>query len=117
MTALLALGAFLAARQGALAQPFPAQGDDTVLSVGQFLIVVNPQFTNLMAGYPNYNASTHVLVSPALIDYTTDIARSGAILAGSFNDYNGVPCGGAGTIIGQSQLVVQPGGLEPDDTR
>ena len=34
--------------------------------MGQFSIVVAKNFQGMMNGYPNYNASTHILVSPVL---------------------------------------------------
>ncbi len=52
----------------------------------------------MMAGppvYPNYNATTHILLSPVLYDPATVIGLSGVILAGSVGDINGVPVGTA----------------------
>ena len=74
----------------------------------------------MMAGppvYPNYNATTHILLSPVLYDPATVIGLSGVILAGSVGDINGVPVGTSRHNVGQSQLVLQPAGLEPVGTR
>jgi hypothetical protein len=116
MSALFTLVAFFAALQGALAQ-FPGKGDDSTQSLGQFNIIVNPTFQGMMAGYPGYSPSTHIFTSPVLFDATTDIGRSVALHVGDPSDITGVPVGGANVNIGQSLLVVEPGGLEPVGTR
>jgi hypothetical protein len=96
---------------------FPAQGDDNTTSLGQFNILVNPAFQPLMAGYPGYSASAHVLTSPTLYDPGTVIGRSSPLLDGSASDAAGVPVGSVGTIVGDSSLSVVPGGLGPVNTR
>ena len=96
---------------------FPTQGDDNTQSLGQFNVLVNPAFQPMMAGYPGYSATTHVLTSPTLFDPATIIGRSTPLLDGSASDAAGVPVGSAGTIVGDSSFSVQPGGLGPVNTR
>jgi hypothetical protein len=116
IAAVFTLAVFLGARQGALAQ-FPPRGDDLTQSLGQFNIVINPTFQPLMAGYPGYSASTHILTSPVLYDGATIIGRSDPLHRGSAVDTGGVLVGSAGTSVSDSLLVVEPGGLEPAGTR
>ena len=66
MLALFTLAVFLGARQGALAQFPSTAGNDLTPSMGQFSIVVAKNFQPMMVGYPSYNSSTHILVSPVL---------------------------------------------------
>jgi hypothetical protein len=115
MLAVLKLAMFHHTSPAATAS-FPAQGDDLTQSLGQFQIAVNPAFQSLMTGYPGYNSATKVLTSPILYDPTTVIGRSSPLLDGSPGDA-GVPVGSAGTIVGASNLVVQPGGFGPANTR
>jgi hypothetical protein len=118
LSVLFTLTIFLSARQGRGAPSgFPTQGDDNTQSLGQYTIIVNPSFQAMMAGYPGYNTSTKTLLSPVLFDANTIIGRSSPLLVGSAADINGVPCGSANIIVGQSNLLVQPGGLEPIGTR
>ena len=114
--ALLAMASFVVLTFCAQAQ-FPARGDDTTQSLGQFRIVVNPAFQGLMVGYPGYSATTKRLTSPLLYDPSTIIGRSDPLLDGSGNDAAGVAVGSAGTIISDSSLSVQPAGLGPVGTR
>ena len=96
---------------------FPPQGDDVTPSLGQMKILIAPNFQAMMTGNPNYNSSTHIFTSPLLYDPVTVIGRSSVLLDGSAGDGTGVPTGSAGTVISQSNLIVQPGGLEPAGTR
>src|ERR1035438_5134587 len=97
--------------------PFPVQGDDVTPSLGQMKILIAPNFQAMMNGNLNYNSSTHIFTSPLLYDPVTLIGRSRALLAGRPSGGTGAPTGSAGTLIGQTNLIVQPGGLEPAGTR
>lgn len=123
MCAVFTLTIILGARQGAFAQTFGPgviATNDLTQSLGQFSIIINPAFQAMMAGgggYPNYNATTHVLTSPVLYDGATIVGRSAPLQAGSTGDINGVPVGVAGVIISNAMMTVQPAGLEPAGTR
>jgi hypothetical protein len=116
MAAWLTLGVCLALRQSAFAQ-FPALGDDNTQSLGQFRILVFTNFQAMMVGNPNYSAGTHIFTSPVLYDANTIIGRSGPLQDGSAGDIAGVAVGTAGTLISESNLFAQPGGLGPVGTR
>jgi hypothetical protein len=118
--ALFTLAVFLGTSQGAFAQTFGTgviATNDVTQSLGQFNIIVNPTFQGMMTGYPNYSATTHVLISPVLYDQNTIVGRSAPLQVGSAGDLNGVSVGTAGVIISNAMMVVQPGGLEPAGTR
>src|SRR3990172_6956167 len=71
--------AIWSSEQPVAAQTFPAQGDDTMSSLGVFRVVVAPAFRPLLApapptytsGYPGYRSADGRLTSPALIDSMT----------------------------------------------
>jgi ribosomal protein L35AE/L33A len=117
MLALFTLAVFLGARQGALAQFPSTAGNDLTPSMGQFSIVVAKNFQPMMVGYPSYNSSTHILVSPVLQDNNTIIGRSAPLHVGDASDIAGLPVGLFGTNVSQAMLTVLPGGLEPVGTR
>ncbi|HUC85464.1 MAG TPA: hypothetical protein VL970_09755, partial [Candidatus Acidoferrales bacterium] len=65
------------------AAQFPASaGSDTTPSMGVFRILVNADYTNLVApavalnGYPGFHSSDQTLTSPVLLDPSTLIGRS-----------------------------------------
>jgi hypothetical protein len=95
----------------------PLRGDDNVFSLGQFQIVVNPDFQAMMVNYPGYNSTTKQLTSPMLYEAQTIIGRSAALHKGSAQDFSGVLVGTAGVNVSDSMLTVEPGGLEPVGTR
>jgi hypothetical protein len=115
---LVAVGAVAAFASPAQAQ-FPGQGDDpAVPSLGSFRIYVAAPWRNAFAAatYPGYNVITFKLQSPNLSGPTT-IGRSAPHLHGSPAD-GGTPVGLAGTIIGDGNFTVQPGGFQgPAGTR
>lgn len=86
-------------------------GDDIMPSIGQFRIVVQPQFRPLMSGYPGYNGVSR-LNSPLMSDSATRVGRSAAFTHGSSADTSGTAVGTAGTIISDSSFTIVPPGFQ-----
>ena len=107
--------AFLAGSVANLRAQFPAKGDDTNTSLGQFVIAVNPAFQAYLAGVPysGYNAATKRLTSPLLFDPITIIGRSSPFLAGSTNATAGVLVGTTNTLVSAASFSVVPPGFAP----
>jgi hypothetical protein len=87
---------------------FPAQGIDSVTSIGQFTIVIDKNFRSYFPGLPKGGT----FVSPVLQDSNTQIARSNAITEGSFEDKNGVPVGDGNTRVSDWNMRGIPNGFE-----
>lgn len=92
----------------ASAQAFPFAGDDTTTSLGQFRVLVDTPFRDVMKGVTGYDDTTHKFTSPLLYDGATTIGRSNAFIGGSQQDIDGVSVGSAGTIVKQGDYTNVP---------
>jgi hypothetical protein len=104
---------------------FPGRGDDVTPSLGQFNLVVDPHFENVITSNPAYapylsNKGGHLnFTSPILFDPTTTIGRSDPLNGGSAEDTAGVLAGIlAPHLLQDGQFTVRPSFAEgPDGTR
>jgi hypothetical protein len=129
LAALAIIPALLTATPPCLAQSFPPQDDDTTVSMGVFIITVDPAFYPLVnagggfSAYTGYNPLTHQLTSPVLYDGATTIGRSdphprptpfpAPIGAGSwdiingYGDYSLIPALWAGAPLGDHEVLTE----------
>jgi phospholipase C len=105
-SAVLAVLATLLLASGAARADFPAQADDTFVSVGSFRLYVAPTFRALMTGCPGYNPATFRLQTADLSDPATVVGRSNAITEGSAQDASGLVVGTAGTLVKDADIAV-----------
>jgi len=93
---------------------FPPVGDDVAPSMGQFRVVVEPRFWQMMSSYPGFAVvnGVHRLVSPVLNDRNTLIGRSSIHRDGDAGDISGLPVGTAGTIISDANFALSPPGFQ-----
>lgn len=104
---------------------FPGRGDDQTPSLGQFNVVVDPHYEDIVRSNPAYapflsNKGGHLnFTSPILFDPTTTIGRSDPLTAGSAEDTTGVLAGILTTqLLRDDQFTVKPPFAEsPDGTR
>jgi hypothetical protein len=94
---------------------FPARADNSEISIGMVVIVINPLFQGGLAAaaYPGYDAGTKRWTSAMLIDGSSIIGLSDPLVAGSPQDGAGVPVGSAGTVVSDSSFSLLPPGFGP----
>ena len=116
-TAVLgAIALFPSSVQAAVFDTGPA--DDNTSSLGNFRIWVDPDFRDLVAGFPGYDPGTFRLTSPTLYDPSTVIGRSNIHEDGDATDIGGTSVGTAGTIVSDGSFSAVPPGFEgPNGTR
>src|SRR5262245_56952504 len=85
-------------------QTFPPLGDDVTTSLGSFRIQISNTFAGMFNGCHGYNATTHILQSPTLIDQTTVIGRSNVGL--DDGDRSLSPFRRGGAIVGTAEDVI-----------
>jgi hypothetical protein len=124
---LTILGLAVAGLSAAMAvqAQFPGRGDDVTPSLGQFNVVVDPHYEDMVRSIPAYapylsNKGGHLnFTSPILFDPTTTIGRSDPLSSGSAADTAGVLAGDlTSRLLGDDQFPVRPSFAEgPDGTR
>jgi hypothetical protein len=100
------------------AQPFspPGPTTDSTQSMGQFTIVVNPNFQPALSGVMGYNGSG-TFTSGNLFDQQTQINRSMTTTVGSPGYLGGLPVGSAtGLVVANSSITAFPPGYVPPQT-